>query len=146
MSLTNDQKTHFEELKSLMVNQIKTESAFTEQDKEDVLKLMNKNKEEDFYFFLSRNRPSARAVKLFLEGLTRRTNDRVSEADRAASNPASHNETFDKKVRAAIGYSMSESKDRVIKELKRLAKKSDATWKALGLNKSKTLKAYGIEE
>ena len=118
------------------------------QDIENVLKLFKNENNINFYMFL-RSRPSARAIKLYLEGLTRRSSDRVKEADKAAKHPSAHNETFDKKVRAAIGYSMSESKDRVIKELNRLKNKSDATWKSIEkaakMPKKEILKHYGIE-
>lgn len=144
MTLTSDQEQEFLLIKANLEREIQTESAFTEQEKEDVLKAFKKDNSIEMYNFLKQQRPSAKAVKLWLEGLTRRTTDRVKEAQRAAKHPAAHKETFDKQVRAAIGYSMSESKDRVIKELRRLSKKSDATWKALGLNKKETLKRYGI--
>ena len=148
VTLTADQKEDFESLKSAMVNQIKTEPGLTMLQKELALKNLKDNKEYDFYITLKNAKPSAETVALYLSGLTRRTKDRSTEARRAASHPSAHKETTDKKIRAAIGYSMSESKDRVIKELKRLENKSDATWKSIekasAMTKKQILKYYGI--
>ena len=47
-------------------------------------------------------------------------------------------------IKNKLGLSQRESRARVIKELKRLKNKSPATWKALKLDKVKTLKKYGI--
>ena len=47
-------------------------------------------------------------------------------------------------IKNKLGLSQREPRIRVIAELKRLKKKSNATWKALGLNKEKTLKKYNI--
>ena len=51
-------------------------------------------------------------------------------------------------IRNAIGYSQSESDERVKTELKRLKTKSDATWKAIekraGMTKKEILKTFGL--
>ena len=47
-------------------------------------------------------------------------------------------------IKSKLGLSQRESRARVIAELKRLKNKSKATWKALKLDKEKTLKKYGI--
>ena len=148
MALNQDQQDHFNAMKNEYVNQIITESAFTMDEVSLMLKELKENKDEDLYNFMRSQKPSAVALKLYLSGLTRRTVDRVSESKRAAANPSAHKETFDKRVRAAIGYSMSESSDRVIKELQRLKNKSDATWKSIEkaakMPKKDILKHYKI--
>lgn len=148
MALNQDQQDHFNAMKNDYINQIITESAFTMDEVSLMLKELKENKDEDLYNFLRSQKPSAVALKLYLSGLTRRTVDRVSESKRAAANPSAHKETFDKRVRASIGYSMSESNDRVVKELQRLKNKSDATWrsieKAAKTSKKEILKHYKI--
>ena len=47
-------------------------------------------------------------------------------------------------IKNKLGLSQRESRARVIRELKRLKNKSAATWKALKLDKAKTLKKFGI--
>jgi len=47
-------------------------------------------------------------------------------------------------IKNKLGLSQRESPERVIQELRRLKNKSDATWKALKLNKEETLREYGI--
>ena len=148
-TLTPDQKEQFEKIKESYINEIKTESAFTIQDKEDVLDSLKKNNDIDLYHFLTNQRPSAPALKLYLKGLKRRTKDRVKEANRTAKHPASYSDSIEDNIRDGIGYANHESKDRVIKELKRLKNKSSATWKSIEkrakMTKKEILKHYGIE-
>jgi len=47
-------------------------------------------------------------------------------------------------IKNKLGLSQRTPRGRVIAELRRLSKKSKATWKALKLDKEKTLKKYGI--
>ena len=47
-------------------------------------------------------------------------------------------------IKNKLGLSQRTSRRRVIAELRRLKNKSNATWKALKLDKKKTLKKYGI--
>lgn len=140
VELTQEQKDHFNQLKIDMVRQIYTEPGLTDQQIADTIKLNNKSNDPNYYHFLRQQLPSALAAAKYLEGLTRRTKDRVSEAARAErhTTPTSN-------IKNKLGLSQSSSEARVKQELKRLSTKSDATWRALGLNKSKTLKYYGIE-
>jgi len=139
VTLTSEQLTHFEELKTSNVNEILTESAFTEQDKSDLLKALKNSKDINLYHFLRRRHPTARAIKLYVSGLTRMTLKRVIEADRATqhTSPTSN-------IKNKIGLSQKSTQAEVKAALKRLSTKSNATWKALNLNKNETLREYGL--
>lgn len=140
--MNQDQKDDFERLKAHYAIAIKTEPAFTDKLAADTVEALEKNNDEDLYHFLRSQRPEARAVRLYLEGLKRRTKDRVKEADRAKKH---FDSSTIQNIKNKLGLSQDEPESRVVKELKRLAKKSDSTWKALNLNKKETLKKYGIE-
>ena len=73
----------FERLRFSYINRIITEPSFTDEEVAKTLRLLKQNKDEDFYHFLRTQRPEAKAVKIYLEGLKRCTTDRVTEEEKA---------------------------------------------------------------
>lgn len=140
MKLNEDQLEDFKRLKNQVRNDILTEPALTNDEIDWTVKASDSSTDPDYYFQLKSNRPTAKSINLYLKGLKRRSKGRVKEAEKAEKVYPDY-----QNIKNKLGLSQSESIERVKKELDRLKNKSDATWKALKLNKKKVLKDYDIE-
>ena len=139
MELNADQKADFEALKAAMENTIKTESGLTELEIAWLIVANKNSNDPNYYFQLKHNRPTALSVNKYLQGLKRRSKGRVSEEKRAAKIYPDYSN-----IKNKLGLSQSTSHEKVVEMLKKFSTKSDATWKALKLNKKKVLSDYGI--
>lgn len=143
MELNSDQKADFKLLKSQIMNDIRTEPALTEEQISDTVRKLQDCNDYDLYQRMRRRRIDARGLHVYLQGLKRRSQDRVSEADKAKAKYNSEPDELEY-IKNRLGLHSGSSVEMVRKELKRLKPKSEATWKALKLNKAKILKDYKI--